>query len=348
MLAQFLFPALSTLATAILCLGAREVGHALKLVDKPTAKAHALHDTDTPLVGGLVVLIPWVIATVAYAETLKVPGTTTGAVLFSYPLLGLVVFFLTLGAIDDRYHLSARSRLWISVVVYFAIVLKFSIFQINFISLPSIGIAFSLGYLAVPFTVLCLVALTNAVNMADGRNSLVIGMCCIWIFALLFRLPEYVRPMAIGLLAALSLAGVCNWRGRLFLGDAGAYALACMIGLLAIWAHHQPPDQGGLSSSQLGTLFAIPALDMVRLIILRLHSGVSIMSPDNNHLHHRLDRFCGWNAGLVIYLLVVALPILLTLSGLLAGVLGLALAFVLYALVWGMTRQAATTAMSPL
>ena len=189
-------------------------------------------------------------------------------------------------------------------------------------------------------------ALTNAVNMADGRNSLVIGMCCIWVITLVFRLPDFARPMALGLAAALIVAGICNWRGQLFLGDAGAYALACLIGLWAIWTHQQGEDHGGLSSSQLGTLFAIPALDMIRLILLRLHIGVPIMSPDNDHLHHRLDRFCGWNVGLVIYLLLVAVPITAAMSGPRAGILGLSLAFTLYILVWVMTRQAAAATKS--
>jgi len=131
-------------------------------------------------------------------------------------VLGLVIFFLILGAIDDRYHLSARSRLWISALAYSLIVSHTSALQIGAISVPGLGMSLSFGYIAGPFTVLCLVALTNAVNMADGRNSLVIGMCCIWIITLVFRLPEFARPMALGLAAALIVAGIFNWRGRLF------------------------------------------------------------------------------------------------------------------------------------
>lgn len=348
MLSYILFPVLSTLMTALACLGARRIGHALMLIDKPAAKAHALHEKETPLVGGLAILIPWIIAALAYAQTLPVPPTGPSSVLLSLPLLSLVIFFLILGALDDRYHLSPRSRLWISVLAYFSVVMQTSALQIGSLSMPGLGLSISLGYLAAPFTVLCLVALTNAVNMADGRNSLVIGMCCIWVITLFFRLPEFASPMALGLAAALIVAGICNWRGRLFLGDAGAYALACLIGLWAIWTHQQGQNQGGLSSTQLGTLFAIPAFDMIRLIVLRLHKGVSIMSPDNDHLHHRLDRFCGWNIGLVIYLLMVAAPITVAVTGPRTGILGLSLALTLYALVWAMTRQAASPKMSPL
>lgn len=348
MLTQILFPTLSALMTALLCLGAERIGHALMLVDKPTAKAHALHETETPLVGGLAILIPWILAAFGYSRALSAAHDGTAPVLFSNSLLGLVIFFLVLGALDDRFHLSARSRLWISILAYFSVVIQTRSLQISSLSLPGFGISVSFGYLAVPFTILCLVALTNAVNMADGRNSLVIGMCCIWVITLIFRLPDYAHPMALGLAAALVIAGICNWRGRLFLGDAGAYALACLIGLWAVWAHQQGQDHSGFSSSQLGTLFAIPALDMIRLILLRLYTGAPIMSPDRDHLHHRLDRFCGWNIGIIIYLLMVAVPIVVAMSAPRAGFLGLSLAFTIYILVWAMTRQAAAAKASAL
>lgn len=348
MLAPLTFTALVALMTFALCLCARPIGYALSLVDKPAAKAHALHDAETPLVGGLAILLPWIFASFVYARVFPVSPASANAALLSEPLIGLVSFFLILGAVDDRYHLSARSRLWISAAAYLTIVLKVPVLQLGSISLPDLGVGFSLGYLGIPFTVLCLVALTNAVNMADGRNALVIGMCCIWTIALLFRLPDHVQPMALGLLAALLITGLFNWRGWLFLGDAGTYSLACLIGLWAVGVHNGDLQSGALTSSQLATLFAVPAFDMLRLIVLRLHLGVSIMSPDRDHLHHRLDRFCGWNVGLAVYLLAVALPIMLAMSGPQAGLPGLCLAFVLYVVIWAFTRQVASPAMNPL
>lgn len=108
---------------------------------------------------------------------------------------------------------------------------------------------------------------------------------------------------------------------------------------MAIWAHNQAPQAGGLSSSQLATLFIIPALDMFRLIFERMRSGASFMRADQDHLHHRLDRTWGWLVGLPVYLAMVALPIAVALMGPQSGLNGVALGLTLYGTAWALTKH---------
>ncbi len=326
--------------TAAICANARKLGQALGLVDDPRLKAHALHQRVTPLVGGLAVLCPWLIGIELAFWILPDPGLAQLRGVLPPLLTGFIALLMILGALDDRFHLSARSRLWIKLIAAFALVVFESQLQITALNFPGAQFFLSLGILAPFFTVLCLAALTNAVNMTDGRNGLVIGMCCIWLGTLLLRLPSLAHPLLYALLAALVVVGWFNWRGRLFLGDAGSYGLSSLIGVLAIWAHNQAPEAGGLTSSQLASFFMIPALDMFRLIVVRTMRGVSCMAADNDHLHHRLDRCCGWNKGILIYLGVVALPVAVALGGPKSGLIGMTLGFALYLLVWFGTRRA--------
>ena len=118
--------------------------------------------------------------------------------------------------------------------------------------------------------------------------------------------------------------------------------------MLAIWAHHLPPGFGELTSTQLATLFAIPALDMFRVIGSRVRRGAAIIAPDNDHLHHRLDRAFGWSLGLPVYLLVMALPIAVSLSSYRAGFAGLCIAGLGYTVLWYVTKAKASGSSSTL
>src|SRR3546814_5035214 len=62
------------------------------------------------------------------------------------------------------------------------------------------------GAWGLPFTVLCLVGLQNAVNMADGKNGLVIGLCFIWTSILVIYAPPHLYPLLATLLAEIGRA----------------------------------------------------------------------------------------------------------------------------------------------
>ena len=248
----------------------------------------------------------------------------------------VVAAMLLMGSIDDRLHLSARLRLAGMALTFTLIALFDPVVTIHHLQFPSLGFAMSLGPWAVLFTALCLSALVNAINMADGRNGLVIGMCLIWCFALL---TQTLNPQPIELwmvFASLVIAFGYNIRGRLFLGDGGTYSLAAFIGISVVVSHNL--TDLALSAPQVACLFVIPVLDMLRLIVQRLRRGESAMAPDHEHLHHYLDHFVGWKAGLPIYLAMVAVPIAIGFRGADMGFVGLAFGLLVYLAVWRVTR----------
>ena len=329
----------SATLSLLLCLTAPLIGRALGLIDDPNAKAHSLHQTVTPLVGGIAVLLPWVILTAGDA-ILAAFSSQAGDVSRRNGWLALCILAIALlGAIDDRLNLGARLRLAVMAAVFMLFVFFQPAFGVQYLSSPALGISVSLGFLDLPFTALCLLAFTNAVNMADGRNGLVIGLSLIWSLALSFYVPADYKVMLYAAMASLLVTGFFNLKGRLFLGDSGTYGLAALVGLTGLYAHGIGPEAVGISSTQLAAIYAIPGLDMFRLIIERATRGASPMAGDHDHLHHRLERYIGWRLGLPVYLALAGTPILIACSAPHMGTPGLIAAIVLYGAAWLVTRR---------
>jgi len=329
----------SAFLSLLVCLNAPSIGRALGLIDDPKAKAHSLHLRTTPLVGGIAVLLPWGILTGGDAILVRL-SSQAGDVAPPHGWLALFILAIALvGALDDRFHLTARLRLAVMGLMFMLFVIFNPAFGVAYLTSPALGISVSLGLLSVPFTALCLLAFTNAVNMTDGRNGLTIGLSIIWSLTLSFYVPADYKVMLYALIVSLLVTGFYNLNGRLFLGDTGTYGLAALVGLTGLYAHGIGPEAGGVSSTQLAAIYAIPGLDMFRLIVDRVSFGVSPMAGDHDHLHHRLERFIGWRLGLPVYVALVGAPILIACSAPHMGTPGLLSAVVLYSAAWFVTRR---------
>jgi UDP-GlcNAc:undecaprenyl-phosphate GlcNAc-1-phosphate transferase len=213
---------------------------------------------------------------------------------------------------DDRHSLSPRLRLIISFAV-FAIAAfidpTFNVRVLDFIY-PPLSLGLGTWWLAIIFTVICCVGLLNAINMADGKNGLVLGLSLGWLAILSFRAVDTLLPL-IGLLACvLVVLLVFNLKGKLFLGDGGAYAIATAIALLAIMVYNTPGTAmvRAVSADELVVLFAVPVGDSFRLTYKRWRQGRSPMSADRDHLHHHLQDKFGWPIGLLVYWLASLAP----------------------------------------
>lgn len=329
----------SAILSLLVCLNAPSIGRTLGLIDDPKAKAHSLHLRTTPLVGGIAVLLPSGILTGGDAILVRL-SSQTGDVARLHGWFALFILAIALvGALDDRFHLTARLRLAVMGLMFMLFVSFNSAFGVAYLTSPVLGISVSLGLLSVPFTALCLLAFTNAVNMTDGRNGLTIGLSVIWCLTFSFYVPADLRATLYAVTASLLVTGFYNLKGRLFLGDSGTYGLAALVGLTGLYAHGIGSGAGGVSSTQLATIFAIPGLDMFRLIADRVSFGVSPMAGDHDHLHHRLERFIGWRLGLPVYLALAGAPILIACSGPRMGTPGLIAAIVSYGAAWLVTRR---------
>lgn len=293
-------------------LNARYLGRLLGLLDFPDAGGgRKRHAHVTPLLGGTAVLPPVILLLFAMSLGFGgVPGQTAG----DMAVIGCIVAVLyVLGMTDDRLDLSPRFRLIVGCAAFalgIIMVPALDIQELRFtLATEARSAEFTLSlpsYMSGLFTLVCMVGLLNAVNMADGKNGLVIGLCLLWTAMLFLYAPASLQGVLLLLGAALGAALFFNLKGRFFLGDGGSYGLSALFGTLAIYIYNQP--ESTLTAGAVAVWFLMPVLDCLRLMVTRTLKGRSPFSGDRDHLHHHLGYLLGWPNGLLVYWLVAGVP----------------------------------------
>ena len=332
---------LLAMVTAGICLAARPIGHMLKVLDVPKRNGRKTHRRVTPLVGGLAVMVPFIV--LACVET-ALFGTS-----LYFGLLVLAVVFLGMGFFDDRGHLAPSLRLITAVGACSAVMFAVPELQLSNLDFAFGSVGLMPAWVGGAFSVLCLVALQNAVNMADGKNGLVIGLSLIWIAALAVYAPAQLTPILLVLAIGLGITLVFNLRSKLFLGDAGSYSLSIVIGALAIYTYNTHAISSGeriLTADAVVLWFLIPILDCGRLIVSRMLQGKSPFVADRNHLHHLLIQKMNSKQALICYFALVGAPIVISVfAESYTPALVLAEAGIYWATIWYLSpRREATSA----
>ena len=285
--------------------GARWLGEVFELLDYPdTDGGRKRHARITPLVGGIALTLASVAACALTLWLLPMGPwvrqhlTWLGAALLAMYLIGFA---------DDRFALGPIIRLVLTIVTLGVVLGYAPDYSLGFLRFAGQGEVWLLsGWWGDGFALLCLVGLLNAVNMADGKNGVILGQGLIWTAALAARLPMPFLPVLGAAGVALAVLFAFNMRGKLFMGDGGSYALSALFGLLAILAYNS--DFATMRADDVAVLFAVPVFDTVRLMITRRLSGRSPFEGDRDHLHHHLYAHLGWPRGLGVYLALVAIP----------------------------------------
>lgn len=286
--------------TAILCFYAGTLGKAARLMDRPDG-IRKMHYQETPLIGGLAVLVPSFGAAILY-------GIAFPHAPFTFTDIATATLMLVVGVADDRLDLSPR---WRFAALIFVIFLAFSVnhlFVLNAIRLGAFGyhVSLALGPFAAPITALMIVGFVNAANMADGMNGQLFGSVVIWTgsIASYLGLHDGVAFITVACCGCVALA--FNLRGRLFAGSSGAYAASLFVALGAIAAYRL--SDGRMSADLPLVWFWLPILDCVRLVARRLWEGRSPLSGDRNHIHHILLEYMSARRALGVYLLMLVAP----------------------------------------
>ncbi|MDB4222412.1 undecaprenyl/decaprenyl-phosphate alpha-N-acetylglucosaminyl 1-phosphate transferase [Granulosicoccus sp.] len=253
------------------------------LVDAPSIrKRHVGH---VPLAGGIV------ITTGLWCALPFLPKSET---IWATTVLSVPLFLL--GAIDDRYQLSAHARLLAQLSAGVALVFVFgiSITQLDGVynSTPLI----LAPVMAAMFTVLCTCGVLNAINMADGIDGLLgsvssISLCAIAIVALNGNaLPEAALALLmVGLLAGY-LAFNLGFFGpgrRIFLGDSGSMVVGLVLFILLVELSQKTNPV--ITSTSAGWILGLPLLDTVSVMVRRVVQGRSAFTAGRDHFHHVLQ-----------------------------------------------------------
>jgi UDP-N-acetylmuramyl pentapeptide phosphotransferase/UDP-N-acetylglucosamine-1-phosphate transferase len=184
----------------------------------------------------------------------------------------------------DRLLLTAVSAV-LSIAVLGAVVPR--------IDISALDVYFQFSLVAIFFTVVAVVGVSNAMNIIDGYHGLASGVGLI--ITLAFATISYVHSDAFLLITCLALLGallgflIWNWpKGYLFLGDGGAYLLGFILAQVGILLVIRHPD---ISPWFPLTLIIYPVFETLFSIVRRLGKNHSPGHADNLHLHQLVFRY---------------------------------------------------------
>ena len=167
----------------------------------------------------------------------------------------------------------------------------YGLFGINEID-PIIGI---------PFTMLLVVFITNAINLIDGIDGLASGlsMVALIVFGVIF---VHFQSWLYALLAFVSVGVIIPFfsynvfgnadRGRkIFMGDTGSLTLGYILSFFVIrFCMYEPNSMMQVQGSPVLIAFSVlmvPCLDVVRVVLRRARNRKPLFLPDKTHIHHK-------------------------------------------------------------
>jgi len=192
---------------------------------------------------------------------------------------------------DIALHVRPRYRL-LAAVASAALASAFAGGTVPRIDLELIDRFLPYTWVALPITWFMVAGACNAVNLIDGANGLAAGSAVIMFggIALMASASGDAATLALALAMIAVLAAFLCWnypRGRIFLGDAGAYFVGFMYAELAIQLIARNEQ---VSPWYVILLAAYPIVDTLFAMYRRLLQGKPLMAPDAMHLHSLLFR----------------------------------------------------------
>lgn len=262
-----------------------------------------IHKGRVPRLGGIA-FMPSMVFSVACVSGIALligmehePIALCDAEVFCFGICALMIMYLV-GIADDLVGVRYSAKLVAQIIA--ASFLALSDLTINNLH-GFMGIYELPVWVAVPFTILVVVFITNSINLIDGIDGLASGLSSIamlfygWV---LFRCGCTTYALvAFGLLGALiqfyyyNVFGNSKVGKKIFMGDTGALTTGIVICFLSLQISNLDVRAHGFSSDPLVMAFApllIPCFDVVRVYFRRIRRHTNPFLPDRSHIHHKL------------------------------------------------------------
>ena len=244
--------------------------------------ARRMHKVPIPRLGGLAIFIGFMVSILLFVRiTPEMQSILLGAVII-----------VVLGVVDDIMALPAMLKFVVQIVA--ASIPATHGVQILAFSNPNIfsdNLYWVLGWLSIPFTVIWIVAITNAVNLIDGLDGLANGVSAISATTILVIALVGGQGQVAIVLAAL--VGACigfmpyNMNpAKMFMGDTGATFLGFILATMSIQGLFK--YYAVISFVVPFLILGLPIFDTAFAFIRRIAHGQSPMHADRSHIHHRL------------------------------------------------------------
>jgi UDP-GlcNAc:undecaprenyl-phosphate GlcNAc-1-phosphate transferase len=242
-------------------------------VDRPDGRLKQQREP-VPYLGGLAVYLAFLVS-VAFSFELR--QEVLGLLLAS----ALVVVF---GLIDDLGALTPWVKL-AGQLLACAVLIRSGVY---------VKLAFLPVWVAIPLTVVWLLATTNAFNLIDIMDGLSAGIAAIaavFVFALA-ALAGRVVPAIMCLALAGALLGFLRYNfepARIYLGDTGSQFIGLMLGALAM--NNSVTERNVVAALVPVVVLGVPLFDMLFVMHVRQLRGLPVMLGSPDHVALRLRKW---------------------------------------------------------
>ena len=301
--ALFVVPLIALLASLVFVPLVRKFALKLDFVDHPGGRKK--HEESIPYGGGLAIFIVFSVLSLF----IPFPFENSWAFFLSLALI------LIVGIVDDRSGVNAKLKFFIHFLSAFILVVPGGT-QLTTLGQLLTFENMDLGWFAIPFSVMCVVYIINAINMMDGLDGLAGGKSLIiflWLAVGAAMTGYWDVFLSLAVLSAC-LIGFLFYNMRhpkrsracIFLGDAGSMALGLTIAWYAI--HLSQAPTAVFAPVTIAWIIALPIVDAFGLLVARLREGKHTFEPDRRHFHHHFLEagFTPGNATVLILLIGAA------------------------------------------
>ncbi|PWK11630.1 phospho-N-acetylmuramoyl-pentapeptide-transferase [Tumebacillus permanentifrigoris] len=250
----------------------------------------------TPTMGGMIFLVALTITTLKFSdrefETYLLLFVTIG-----YGIVGFLDDYIKV-ALKRNLGLKARQKLLgqiilgvvLYVVLYYAGIIDMKV------NIPFIDTPLNLGFFYLPFLVLMVIGMSNAVNLTDGLDGLAAGTTAI-AFGSYAILAWWTSNMEVAVFCAATVGALLGFLvfnvhpAKVFMGDTGSLALGGALATVAILTKTE------IYVFLIGGVFVAEVLSVILQVISFQTFGRRIfkMSP----LHHHFELI-GWSEWRVV------------------------------------------------
>ena len=280
---------LALLSAFVLTRYVRDFAMSRGWVSAPTQERH-LHSTPLPRLGGVAIFFSFsgCMALVALWALYnpRLHATFSFKTLLTILAPGSLIFLL--GVFDDLRGVGPYFKFSVQGVAATMLFMG----GLRIVNIPVLfgdrGLPWFVGW---AFTVIWVLAITNAFNLIDGLDGLAAGS------ALFSTLVTFVVALLAGssliTVMTIALAGAIlgflrfNFNpATIFLGDSGSLFIGFVLSALALKGAQKAPTIVAVAIPVVS--FGLPILETALSVLRRLISGRPVFTADREHIHHKL------------------------------------------------------------
>ena len=225
---------------------------------------------------------------------------------FVSALLISSIIIVVFGVLDDIRPLRARQKI-VPQIAAALIVIVFGGVKITCLGELAPVSCILPWFLSIPLTLMVILGVTNAINLADGLDGLAGGISMLSFVSIAF-LAYQCGNLQIAIMSAAFVGGITGFLrynthpAVLFMGDAGSQLLGFVSVVFAIVLTQTNTSYSKVLVLQ---LIGFPILDTLTVMVERIVKKQLPFAADRNHFHHKLLQFGFFHTEAVVIIYII-------------------------------------------